>query len=68
MIHHDSDLFYDNTISEYNKNQTPYLSSILKLFLYLFLSESESSFITLSASSLIMISMLHTLHHYLWKK
>ena len=56
MIHHNSNLFYDiyNTITEHNQRQTHYLSSTLNLFL----RESKSSFITLSASSLIMISML----------
>ena len=56
MIHHNSNLFYDiyNTITEHNQRQTYYLSSTLNLFL----RESKSSFITLSASSLIMISML----------
>ena len=56
MIHHNSNLFYDiyNTITEHNQGQTHYLSSTLNLFL----RESKSSFITLSALSLIMISML----------
>ena len=60
MIHHYSDLFYDisSTINEHNWRQTHYLSSIPNYFWYLFLSESESCFITSSATSLIMISML----------
>ena len=60
MIHHNSDLFYDmsNTITEHNQRQTNYLLSILNYFGYLFLSKSKISFITSSASSLIMISML----------
>ena len=49
MIQHSSDLFYDiyNTINEHSK-----------LFWYHFLSELKSSFITASASSLIMFSLL----------
>ena len=50
MIRHNSDLLYDiyNTKNEHNRRQTHYLASI-----YIF-----HSFITSSASSLIMISML----------
>ena len=61
MISHD--LFYDiyNTITEHNRRQTQYLSSVpfisAKLLWYLVLSESKSS-ITSSASSIIMISIL----------
>ena len=52
MIHDNLDLFYDiyNTITEHNRRQNHYLSSIL--------SESKGFFIASSASSLIMISML----------
>ena len=59
MIHHDPDLFYETyiTINEHNRRQTHYLSSIV-IFFYLFLSDTKSFFVTSSASSLIMISLL----------
>ena len=71
MIHHDLDLFYIiyNTINGHDQRKTHYLSSIP-----IFLTESKSSFIFSSASSLIMIlcyhflNALNALHHYLWKK
>ena len=60
MIHYDSDLFSEiyNTIDKHNQRKTHYLSLIPNCFWYLFLSELKSSFITSSASSLIMISVL----------
>ena len=52
MIHLNSNLFYEicNTINEHNQRQT--------FITTLFLSDLNSSFITSSSSSLIMISML----------
>ena len=60
MIHHDSDLFYDiyNTITEHNQRQTDYPLLIPNYFDMYFSSESKSSFITSSALSFTMISML----------
>ena len=56
MIHHNSDLFYDlyNTINENNHHKL----TTFHHFQINFLSDLKSSFITSSASSLIMISML----------
>ena len=74
-IHLNLDLFYDiyNTITEHNRRQSHYLSLIPNYFDIYLLVNQKSSFITASASSLIMISMLslfewlHALHHYLWR-
>ena len=65
MIHHDWNLLYEiyNAITEYNWIQTHYLSSIPNYFDIFFLRESKSCFITSSASSLIMVSMLSLLHY-----
>ena len=56
MIYHDIDLFYDmyNKISVHNPRQIDYVLLVQKIFL----SKSKSSFLTSSASSLILISML----------
>ena len=56
-IHHNLDWLYDiyNTINEH-KNSLPFID--YKLFWHVFSSESKSSFITSSASSLIAIPML----------
>ena len=60
MIQHDSDLLQDiyDTINNYDKRQNSVHFIDSKLFCYLFLSESNISFIILSSSSLIIISML----------
>ena len=59
LIHHNLNLFCDvcNTINEHNSRQTHYLSLITNYF-DVWLNESKSYFITSSASSLMMISML----------
>ena len=69
MIHHNSNLFYDiyNTINEHNQRQTHYRSSILPIqFDIFFWSDLESSSITSSASSLIMISILSLFDCITW--
>ena len=60
MIHHDWSLFYDiyNTITKHNRRQSHYLSSILNYFDIYFKWIKKSFFITSSASSLIIISIL----------
>ena len=60
MIQHDSDLLQDiyDTINDYDKRQNSVHFIDSKLFCYLFLSESKISFVTLSDSPLIIISML----------
>ena len=56
MMYHDLDLFYDycNTLTEHNRRQTQYLSSIVNYFL----SEIKTFSIISCVTSLIMISML----------
>ena len=59
MILHNSNLFCDVYINKWTKSKTnspPFIDS--NLFWYLFLSESKSYFITSSASSIIIISIL----------
>ena len=60
MIHDNLYLSYDicNAMHEYKQRHNNYLSLILKLLCYLFLSDLKTSFITSSASSFIIISML----------
>ena len=60
MIHDNLDLFFDiyNTIIEHNQRKIHYPLLILIFFWNLYSSESKSSFLTLHASSFIMISML----------
>ena len=57
----ESDLFYDiyNILNEYNRRQTRYLSLIEIYFGICFWVNQKVFFITLSASSLIMTSMLN---------
>ena len=69
MIHHNSNLFYDiyNKINEHNQRQTHYRSSILPIqFDIFFWSDLESSSLTSSASSLIMISILSLFDCITW--